>query len=137
MDAPVHGFQDIYHNPSLLAAFSPFFIELLLPELEGCQRHSKSLCVCALSHVTLCNTMDYSPPRFSVHISQARIPEWVAISYPGDLPNPGIEPPSPMSPALAGRFLTTESENEVVQSCPSLCNPMDCSLPGSSIHGIF
>ena len=29
------------------------------------------------------------------------------------------------------------SENEVAQSCPTLCNPMDCSLPGSSIHGIF
>ena len=26
---------------------------------------------------------------------------------------------------------------EVVQLCPTLCNPMDCSLPGSSIHGIF
>ena len=28
-------------------------------------------------------------------------------------------------------------ELEVVQSCPTLCNPMDCSLPGSSVHGIF
>ena len=28
-------------------------------------------------------------------------------------------------------------ESEVAQSCPTLCNPMDCSLPGSSIHGIF
>ena len=28
-------------------------------------------------------------------------------------------------------------ESEVTQSCPTLCNPMDCSLPGSSIHGIF
>ena len=27
--------------------------------------------------------------------------------------------------------------NEVTQSCPTLCDPMDCSLPGSSIHGIF
>ena len=26
---------------------------------------------------------------------------------------------------------------EVAQSCPTLCDPMDCSLPGSSIHGIF
>ena len=26
---------------------------------------------------------------------------------------------------------------EVAQSCPSLCEPMDCSLPGSSIHGTF
>ena len=28
-------------------------------------------------------------------------------------------------------------EKEVAQSCPTLCDPMDCSLPGSSIHGIF
>ena len=27
--------------------------------------------------------------------------------------------------------------SEVAQSCPTLCNPMDCSLPGSSFHGIF
>ena len=30
-----------------------------------------------------------------------------------------------------------ESENEVAQSCLTLCDPMDCSLPGSSVHGIF
>ena len=29
------------------------------------------------------------------------------------------------------------SESEVTQSCLTLCNPMDCSLPGSSVHGIF
>ena len=29
------------------------------------------------------------------------------------------------------------SESEVAQSCPTLNDPMDCSLPGSSIHGIF
>ena len=28
-------------------------------------------------------------------------------------------------------------ESEVTQSCPTLCDPMDCSLPGSSVHGIF
>ena len=26
---------------------------------------------------------------------------------------------------------------KVTQSCPTLCKPMDCSLPGSSVHGIF
>ena len=31
----------------------------------------------------------------------------------------------------------SESESEVAQSCPTLQNPMDCSLQGSSIHGIF
>ena len=30
-----------------------------------------------------------------------------------------------------------QSESEVAQSCPTLHNPMDCSLPGSSVHGIF
>ena len=27
--------------------------------------------------------------------------------------------------------------SEVAQLCPTICNPMDCSLPGSSVHGIF
>ena len=30
-----------------------------------------------------------------------------------------------------------ESESEFAQSCPTLCDPMDCSLPGSSIHGVL
>ena len=30
-----------------------------------------------------------------------------------------------------------KSEREVAQSCPTLSDPMDCSLPGSSVHGIF
>ena len=34
-------------------------------------------------------------------------------------------------------FIQNESESEVAQSCLTLCNPMDCSLPGSSTHGIF
>ena len=33
--------------------------------------------------------------------------------------------------------MKVKSESEVAQSCPTLCNPMDCSLPGSSAHGIF
>ena len=30
-----------------------------------------------------------------------------------------------------------KSESEVAQSCPILQDPVDCSLPGSSVHGIF
>ena len=45
------------------------------------------------SCVTLCNPLDCSPTGSSAHgIFQARIPEWVAMPYPGDLPDPGIEP---------------------------------------------
>ena len=36
-----------------------------------------------------------------------------------------------------GQHYLSLSESEVAQSCPTLCDPMDCSLPGSSIHGIF
>ena len=34
-------------------------------------------------------------------------------------------------------FLNKGEESEGAQSCPPLCDPMDCSLPGSSVHGIF
>ena len=33
--------------------------------------------------------------------------------------------------------MKVKSETEVAQSCPTLSDPMDCSLPGSSTHGIF
>ena len=33
--------------------------------------------------------------------------------------------------------MKVKSEIEVAQSCPTLIDPMDCSLPGSSVHGIF
>ena len=60
------------------------------------------------SSPTLCDPMGYSQPGFSVHgILQARILDWVAMPPPGDLPDPGIEPASLMSPSLSGRFSTT------------------------------
>jgi len=33
--------------------------------------------------------------------------------------------------------MKVKSESEGAQSCPTLSDPMDCSLPGSSVHGIF
>ena len=33
--------------------------------------------------------------------------------------------------------MKVKSESEVAQSCLTLCDPIDCSLPGSSVHGIF
>ena len=35
------------------------------------------------------------------------------------------------------RCMKVKSESEVAQSCPTLHDPMDCSPPGSSVHGIF
>ena len=68
-------------------------------------------CCCLVTKLclTLHNPMDCCPPGSSVHgISQARILEWVAICFSGDLPDPEAEPPSLVFPALAGRFFTTE-----------------------------
>ena len=60
----------------------------------------------AKSCLIRCDPMNCSPPGSSVHgISQIRMLEWVAISFPGLLHNSGIEP---VSPALAGRFFTAE-----------------------------
>ena len=35
------------------------------------------------------------------------------------------------------QYMKVKSESEITQSCPTLRDPMDCSLPGSSVHGIF
>ena len=43
----------------------------------------------------------------------------------------------PLSFSAASFMLKVKSESEVTLSCPTLCDPMDCSLPGSSVHGIF
>ena len=69
------------------------------------------MCVFSLSHVpTLCDPTDYSLPGSSVHgIFQARIQKWVAISSPGDLPDPGIEHTSLTASSLAGVFFDTSS----------------------------
>ena len=60
---------------------------------------------------------------------------------PGDLPDPGIKSTSLMYLASAGRFFTTSITKEAVcaklLSCGQPCDPMDCRLPGSSVHGIF
>ena len=63
--------------------------------------HAQSFQSC----LTLCDPLDHSPPGSSVNgILQARLLEWVAMLSPmedsGDLPDPGIEPLSLVSPAL-------------------------------------
>ena len=70
----------------------------------------------------------------------------------GDLPDPGIEPTTLTSPALADSFFTTNTTWEawdhsllkvlkkmkvlVVQLYQTLCKPLDCSPPGSSVNEI-
>ena len=112
---------------------------------------------CVLSHfshillfVTLWTVTCQAPQ--SMGILLARILDWVAMLFSRDLPDARMEPAPRVSPTLVGGSFTSsatwevlkvwstgvgESESEVAQSCPTLCNPVDCSLPGSSIHGIL
>ena len=82
--------------------------------------------------------MDCSLSGSSVHgIFQARVLEWVAISFsrrsfwPRDW--------TQVSCTVERRFTVwaTREAQEVAQLCLTLCNPMNCSLSGSSVHGIF
>ena len=83
--------------------------------------------------------MDCSPPGSSVRgISQARILEWVAISFSGDLPTPGIKP---VSPALAGGFFTAEPPGKPLVlahqgSSDNLCSQLGCTLHQSKATSI-
>jgi len=62
----------------------------------------------------------------------------VPFPSPGDLPHPDIES---ISPVLVGELFTYEptGKSEVLDanSCPTLCDLMDYSPPGSSVHGIL
>ena len=89
----------------------------------------------AQSCPTLSDPMDCSLTGFSVHgIFQARVLEWGAIAFS----NTTVQKHQFFSaqPSLWSNSPIVR-ESEVAQSCPSLCNPMDCSLTGFSIHGIF
>ena len=153
----------------------------------------------------LCPTV-YNPIDYIAHrIPQARILEWVAFPFPGNLPNPGMEPRSPAwhtdslpdeppektkntgvgNLSLLQQIIQTQESNQgllrcrqilsqlqllgksicdntifkcshilrfwgiglqhiflpchplCAQSCRTLCDPTDRTLPGSSAHGIF
>ena len=71
------------------------------------------MCVSAKSlhsHPTLCVPANCSPPGFSVHVVLQK-EYWSGLSCPppGDLPDPGFEPTSLKTPALAGKLFITSA----------------------------
>ena len=70
------------------------------------------MCLCApslQSSLILCDPMDCKPPGSSFHgILQAKYWSGLPCPPPRDLPDSGIEPTSPVSPALQGNSLPTE-----------------------------
>ena len=94
-------------------------------------RHLVLLAKSLQSCPTLWNPMDYNTPGSSIHgIHQARILEWqeywsgLPCPSPGDLPNPGLEPASLMSCAMAGGFFTTSAIWQKGDSVPPFSNPL-------------
>ena len=68
------------------------------------------------SRVRLCATPEMAAHQAPPSLGFSRQEHWSGLPFP-----------SPMH----------ESESEVAQWCPTLSDPMDCSPPGSSVHGIF
>jgi len=88
--------------------------------------------------------MDCSPPGSSVHgTSQARIPEWVAISF-SNLRSDSCDKPKGFQAPLwkptrnsVLSFIYAAAAAKSLQSCPTVCDPRDGSPPGSSVPGIL
>ena len=78
--------------------------------------------------------MDGSSPGFPI-LHYLPVFAQTHVYWVGDAiqPSHSLPPPSPFAFNLSQH----QSESEVAQSCPTLCDPMDCSLPGSSLHGIL
>ena len=102
----------------------------------------------SLSHVRLFATSWTVACQTCHSMGFSRQEYWSGLPCPppADLPDPGIEPVSLMFPALTGGFFTTSTTYNsfsfavlclVTQSCLTLCDPMNCSLPDSSVHGIL
>ena len=70
------------------------------------------------SRVQLCATPQKAAHQAPVSLAFSRHEHWSGLPFP-----------SPVN--------ESESESEVAQACLTLSDPMDCSPPGSSIHGIF
>ena len=98
-------------------------------------------CLVAQSCLTLV-TSQAVVRQASLSMGFSRQEYWSGLPFPspGELPNPGIKP---RSPALQADSLPTELQGKphrklqfssVAQSCPTLCDPMNCSTPGHALH---
>ena len=67
----------------------------------------------------------------SMEFSKQECWSGMPFPFPGDLPDPGIEP---RFPALQADYLPSVQFSSVAQSCPTLCNPMNRSMPGLPVH---
>ena len=109
---------------------------------------SKSPCICCrFSHVWLFVTLWTIACQAPLSMGFSRQEYWSKLPFPtpGDLPDPGTEPSSnwqasslpPVPPEKHPLCVCVCVCVLVAQSCPTLCNPIKCSLPDFSVHGIL
>ena len=105
--------------------------------------HMSHVCLVNQSCPTTCDPMDCSPPGSSVHGDSPNKNTGVGCHavLQGIFPTQGSNPDLPHCRRflyhLSHQGKKRKKESEVTQSCLTLCNPMNCSLTGFSIHGIF
>ena len=125
----IHDPADVGNLISSFSAFSKSSMNLwkctvhvlLKPGLENFEHYSASMCCCCW--VTSVVSDSVQPHRQQ----PTRLPcPW---DFPGKNTGVGCH--------FLLQCMKVESESEVAQLCPTLCDSMNFSLPGSSIHGIF
>ena len=81
----------------------------------------KALCVCmhtcVLSHVQLFVTLWTVAFQAPLSLGFSQQEYWSGLPFPRDLHDPGVEPTSPASPALAGRFFTIGPPGKPTEVC--------------------
>ena len=94
---------------------------------EGCSRLLDCflVCVCARARVLSCSVVSNSLWPYGLYPTKLHCP-WDSTGK-----NTGV------GCHFLLQFMKVKRESEVTQSCPTLCDPMDRSLPDSSIHGIL
>ena len=83
-------------------------------------------CSVTQSCLTLCNPTQTVDCQAPLSMGFSRQEEWSGLPFPpsGDLPDPGTDPLSPMSPARAGGFFTTASPGKLLESTLRVCNEL-------------
>ena len=122
-----------------LVSFSPGPTQVIF---QGSLESHTPIC-CLVANLCLTETPWTGAHQAPLSMGFPRQEYWNGLPFlsPGALPDPEIEPGSLVLQAdlyhLSDQRRPTDSEwSEVAQSCPTLRDPMDCSLPGSSVHGI-
>ena len=126
----IHFLYDIIHISMLFSQIIPppteskrlFYVSLLLSRIQGCCYHLSKFHMYALLVTSVVSDSVWphglKPTRL--------LRPW---DSPGKNTGVGFH--------FLLQCMKVENESEVAHLCPTLRDPMDCSLPGSSIHGIF